>query len=254
MRNVSGILLIRKSIETHFFPNPFCDPEISLVNHQEFFNSFNLVKPGIIVNRVFSALKKGGYIDDKRHLEAMNSGDCYHQTAGTEIINFNRNCSPPNDRRFIEFYLLHEEGHKRQRRRNYLNLLMIVIDVFLSWLIVTSLLPSLTSFEEIIKILAIFVLLICCSVFIISRIVYKKEEYLADIYAAQCLKEMHNETKPSEVVQRALRFIIDVNKTVNPVPKKYVPLYRLYEFINNTYPSPSERVENIHRQLDEKNT
>jgi hypothetical protein len=41
MKNVSGILLIRKSTETHFFPNPFCDPEISLVNHQEFFNSFN---------------------------------------------------------------------------------------------------------------------------------------------------------------------------------------------------------------------
>ena len=40
MKNVSGILLIRKSTEPHFYPNPFCEPEISLVNHQEFFNSF----------------------------------------------------------------------------------------------------------------------------------------------------------------------------------------------------------------------
>ncbi|MFA4849956.1 MAG: hypothetical protein WC626_09545 [Methanoregula sp.] len=40
MKNVSGILLLRKSIEPHFYPNPFCDHEISLVNHQEFFNSF----------------------------------------------------------------------------------------------------------------------------------------------------------------------------------------------------------------------
>jgi hypothetical protein len=39
MKNVSGILLVRKSMESHFFPNPFCDPEISLVNHQEFFIS-----------------------------------------------------------------------------------------------------------------------------------------------------------------------------------------------------------------------
>ena len=38
MKNVSGILLVRKSMEPHFFPNPFCDPEISLVNHQNFFN------------------------------------------------------------------------------------------------------------------------------------------------------------------------------------------------------------------------
>lgn len=40
MKNVSGILLIRKSTESHFYPNPFCDPEISLVNHQDFFYSF----------------------------------------------------------------------------------------------------------------------------------------------------------------------------------------------------------------------
>lgn len=40
MKNVSGILLIRKSTEPHFYPNPFCEPGISLVNHQEFFNSF----------------------------------------------------------------------------------------------------------------------------------------------------------------------------------------------------------------------
>jgi hypothetical protein len=39
MKNVSGILLVCKSMEPHFFPNPFCDPEISLVNHQEFFIS-----------------------------------------------------------------------------------------------------------------------------------------------------------------------------------------------------------------------
>jgi len=40
MKNVSGILLIRKSTEPHFYPNPFCDPEISIENYQEFFSSF----------------------------------------------------------------------------------------------------------------------------------------------------------------------------------------------------------------------
>jgi hypothetical protein len=40
MKNVSGILLVRKLSESYFYPNPFCDPEISLVNHQDFFNSF----------------------------------------------------------------------------------------------------------------------------------------------------------------------------------------------------------------------
>jgi hypothetical protein len=40
MKNVSGIMLIRKSIESHFYPNPFCDHEISIVSYQEFFNSF----------------------------------------------------------------------------------------------------------------------------------------------------------------------------------------------------------------------
>ena len=39
MKNVSGILLIRKSIEPHFYPNPFCDQEISISNYQDFFNS-----------------------------------------------------------------------------------------------------------------------------------------------------------------------------------------------------------------------
>lgn len=39
MKNVSGILLIRKSTEPYFYLNPFCDQEISLVNHQVFFSS-----------------------------------------------------------------------------------------------------------------------------------------------------------------------------------------------------------------------
>jgi hypothetical protein len=41
MKNVSGILLIRKSTEYHFYLNPFCEQVISLVNHQQYFNSFN---------------------------------------------------------------------------------------------------------------------------------------------------------------------------------------------------------------------
>ena len=38
MKNVSGILLIRKSSESYFYPNPFCDHEISLSQFQDFFN------------------------------------------------------------------------------------------------------------------------------------------------------------------------------------------------------------------------
>jgi len=37
IKNVSGILLIRKSSESYFYPNPFCDEEISISNFQNFF-------------------------------------------------------------------------------------------------------------------------------------------------------------------------------------------------------------------------
>ena len=37
MKNVSGIMLIRKSSESYFFPNPFCDQEISISHFQDFF-------------------------------------------------------------------------------------------------------------------------------------------------------------------------------------------------------------------------
>jgi hypothetical protein len=249
MRNVSGILLIRKSKESHFYPNPFCDQEISLVNYQDFFNSFNLINTEEIVKHVFLSLKKDKYIDEKRQLKEMDSGDCYCQTAGTETINFNRNCSVPNDRRFIEFYLLHEEGHKRQKNRSYFNVIMLAADMILSCLIAIYLLPSSTHFEGILKVLVIFGAMVICSIFIVSRMVYKKEEFEADFYAAQCLKEIHNETKTSEIVRGALRFITVANANSNPVPQKYVPLYRIYYFINNTYPTLNERVENVDRHL-----
>jgi hypothetical protein len=39
MKNVSGIMLIRKSSEPYFYPNPFCDEEINIAQYQDFFNS-----------------------------------------------------------------------------------------------------------------------------------------------------------------------------------------------------------------------
>ncbi|MDO9035044.1 MAG: M48 family metalloprotease [Methanoregula sp.] len=207
------------------------------------------------IDGIFNELKIKGLINRQRKLKPTNVFRNFCVIPFLNTIYYDSKLSEVSDNT-IRFFLLHEEGHLVLKHSILKNMLMIIgiitFTLNLIWFSASSIITTLYFNVNIFLILlfvALFFSLFSTKLFATSL---QLDEFIADVFAAEKIRDEFQNNQPSIIVKTAFNEIADFYERIDKNCESNF-LITIFSPLIEYHPTNQQRVANVIYRVDERN-